>query len=309
MARANKTPDDSGQGSAIHNDASAALQEIDDAVKTVEAGLAAPDQASFNLNSVAAEISSVALPGVEIVADASAVADPSESRRYPRDESHEERVKRMIKRALQQKKRGREELDKAYDGVMSVKKSLRLFDVNIASSAERFLGTIDLTLNTVVRRGTLAIGTAASEEIMDRFSEMVADYLRGAEEALASAKNVLQNEMNDTLEDWLEPDYTSTAFECDVQAKHRFTLKLIAALTAWDKAIFDMNVLEWNGKVDAAQVAQIREQERRGLSAIYAFAVRTLQGMKRRTEVPARSNTPSANAQGGVAANEERAAA
>jgi hypothetical protein len=310
MARAAKLLDDSKPSDPeLHQDASDAIREIDDAVQHAESSFSAEKLNSAGMGVVTADSMAPAL-AVEPVGSPSAVGEGfAATRRFDRDETHEQRIQRLIKRAQQQKKRGRDELVKSYDGVMSVKKTMRLFDVNIASSGERFLGTIDLTLNTVVRRGTLAIGTAASEEIMDRFTEMVAEYLRSAREALTSAELVMKNEKGDTIGEWLEPDYTSVAFECEVQAKHRLTLQLIEALTAWDKAIHSMNVLEWNGKVDAAQVAQIREQERRGLSALYGFSVKTLQGMKRKTEVPASSGIASHFAQSGAAANAERVVA
>ncbi|UUZ66263.1 hypothetical protein LP417_35190 (plasmid) [Polaromonas sp. P1-6] len=310
MPRKEVTQDQASIGTPAEQSAAMdAIDEIDSAVAVAEASLTRTDKDFLATEPVTgaapAEVAMPVATDSAASADAGDVTVATDDRRTERNETREERMNRMIKRAKDQKERGRFELQKPYDGAMSVLKQLKYFDVNIASSAERFIGVIDLALYTMVRRGPLAIGVDASDEILERFNQMVNEYVDNAQEAKQSALAVLNNEKDSTLGDWLSPEYTSTAFECNLQAKHRLTTRLVDALTAWDSAIHDLNVLEWNGKVDAAQVSQTREQERRGLSAIYGFSIKTLQGLKRRTEKAPSKKSSAAP----VAANEELAAA
>lgn len=276
-------PDAAG---ADRSEAEMAIDEINQAAKFAEDSL---------LITASAETSEAPVDAAS--GSAPAVVQPQHVHQDTnnRSDDREAQVQTFIRRAAMQKKRGREELARPYAG-LSVSKDLKYNDVNIASSAERFLGLIDLALYTINRRGPQVLGADACDEILARFDGMVRSYSDASTVAKLGAGTALKTEKDGSFgSDWLQPEYTKSAFECTLQAKHRLTTRLVDALYAWDSAIHDLSVLEWNGKMDSSQVAQTREEERRGLRSIYSFAAKSLAGMRNRTNPLAkRSERPAA---------------
>jgi hypothetical protein len=200
-----------------------------------------------------------------------------------REAKRQARLEGFMKRAAKQKQRGRAELEKTYAGALSVEKVVEVFDVNVASSAERFMGLIDLSLYTLNRRGASVVGEGALEGILDQFDQMVGEYLADGRKTRDAAVALVMTERDTTLDEWITPNYTQSAFNAVVHAKHRLSTKVADGLKAWDEAIRELSILEWNGKVDGSQVQQARAQERRGLSAIHKFAAKALIGLRNRT--------------------------
>ena len=243
------------------SEADAAIQEIDQAAQLATDSLQV-------FEGVALVPTSAVTPGVTPVKD---------------EPNRESRAKFYAKRSEDQKKRGRAELTKTYVGALSMKKTLKVNDVNIASSAERFLGLIDLAIYTYNRRGAPILGVAATEKILDQMQELVTNYSTKASDARQQAAELTRASKEALLDlaDWLEPEYTSFALNADVHVKSPMSATLLTAVMNWDKAIHDLSVLHWNGKADAAQYAQLKSEERRELSALFRFAVKSLQGLRK----------------------------
>lgn len=284
------------------SEAEKAIDEIDQAARMAEESL------SITAGIAPAETITATSPDLVVLdplRDSDFIRKPAQQVNENNGSDREDRVKSLIRRAALQKQRGRAELVKPYVGALSVQKTLKYFDVNIASSAERFLGLIDLSLYTITRRGPLVLGADACDEILARFDQMVTKYIDASHVAKVGSATAMKAEKDGSFgSEWLQPEYTQSAFECTIQAKHRLTTRLVDALSAWDTAIHDLSVLEWNGKVDAAQIAQVREEERRGLSSIYSFAAKSLVGMRNRTnKAPAKRPERPAESEAANSAN------
>jgi hypothetical protein len=207
--------------------------------------------------------------------------------------AHEARVAYLVKRAKTQKERGRAQLERVVVGAMAIRKDVEFFDVSIASSAERFLGLIDLSIYTINRRGEYILGETDAEKVMERFASLVSAYRDGAISERDQADILLKNEQDLVFdEDWIVPEYRQTAFKMSVYIKHPASLKVLEGLFAFDNLVKNLTVLQWNGKVDQVRIDQARHHERQALSKIHQFAASSLIGLNRRARPAARSSRP-----------------
>lgn len=250
-------------------EADAAIREIDDAASVADSHLLA-------LQSV--------IPGLAQATPVSSGA--GESAGKDETKTRGDRAAYFAERAERQKKRGRDQLTRTYVGALSMKKQLTVNDVNIASSAERFVGVIDLAFYTVQRRGVPILGASATEDLLTQLTEMSQKYCESAASARAQAESLTVSAKAAVFDDWLEPTYTKSALEVEVHVKSPACAGLVKAVMDWDKAINDLSVLQWNGKADAAQCAQIKSEERRALAGIFKFAIRALQGLRNKSKPP-----------------------
>ncbi len=229
--------------------------------------------------------------------------------------AHEARVAYLVRRAKTQKERGRAQLERVVVGAMAIRKDVEFFDVSIASSAERFLGLIDLSIYTINRRGEYILGETDAEKVMERFASLVNTYRDGAISERDQADVLLKNEQDLVFdEDWIVPEYRQTAFKMSVYIKHPSTLKVLDGLFAYDQLVRNLTILQWNGKVDQVRIDQARHHERQALSKIHQFAGSSLIGLNRRarpvTKPAARlSRPPLAEATEATVQNEEAAVA
>lgn len=285
------------------SEAAKALSEIDDAADLAAKALALDAVQSVPLTQASAEAASEIAAGGTVGVDGTVTT----AERQPElPGAREERVQMFIKRANAQKKKGRELLLKDYVGALSLEKKVKINDVNIGASAERFVGMCDLFLYTLGKQGPSVLGGEETQALLEKFTEMVDDYVNEAKEGQAQADAALTHEQSTTLEDWVTPKYITAAFEMTINAKHRQTARILDGLTIWDAVVKAQSVLEWNGRLDSSIVAQSRQLERRRLSNIHRFAARSLVGLKRRTE---RSPAKRASNDSAAPVNQELAAA
>ena len=193
----------------------------------------------------------------------------------------DENIRMMAKRLKSQRERGRDELQKTYAGALVIVKQLKVYDVNIASSAERFLGVIDRALYTINRSGPAAMGSEKTQLLYDQLVELIEAYCSESVEAAKGANILLVKEKEAVFEGWVTPEYSGATIDINVRIKHRMSSRMVDSIVKWDTAIHDLCVLDWNGKVDSSQTAQLRAEERRHIQKIAMFALRAINGMNR----------------------------
>lgn len=197
------------------------------------------------------------------------------------EEQKQVRIKVFTRRAANQRDKGRAQLEREYAGAMTVTIKLSWNDLTVASSCERFLGMCDLSPYTIGRRGPSVLGSKATKVVLDQFSALVEKYYEAGMLAKRSAQTLFdqEREMVFAEDEWITPEYTTAAFQMTMQAKFRGTARIVAGMAAWDEAIRLANVLEWNGKIDTSKIADLREQERKAMYAVFSFARRSLIGL------------------------------
>lgn len=196
-----------------------------------------------------------------------------------------DRIKLQSKRANNQREKGRAELTRNYAGAMTIEHKLAFNDLNVASSCERFLGTCDLAPYTIGRRGPSVLGTVSTNTVMQQLFDLTEKYYLAGKEAQTAAETLFGVEKEKVLseEEWVTPVYKQAAFEMVIQAKHRGTSRLIAGMRAWDEAIRIANVLEWNGAIMAAEIAEIRSAERKAFNQVFILSNRSIVGLYKGT--------------------------
>eukprot|EP01036_Dinobryon_divergens_P047751 gene47751-64044_t len=117
------------------------LDEIEQAAGLAEASLA-NDATLGAAGAAPVAVTTTSAETPVLVGDESALS-PVEVE-LAKAEAREARIAYFMKRAKSQKERGRAQLERVHVGAMAIRKDVEFFDVNISSSAERFLGLIDL---------------------------------------------------------------------------------------------------------------------------------------------------------------------
>lgn len=197
------------------------------------------------------------------------------------EEQKQARIKVFTKRASGQRDKGRAQLEREHAGAMTVPIKLSWNDLTVASSCERFLGMCDLSPYTIGRRGPSVLGSKATKLVLDKLAALVEKYYEAGMLAKRSAQTLFdqEREMVFAEDEWITPEYTTAAFQMTMQAKFRGTARIVAGMAAWDEAIRLANVLEWNGKIETSKIADLREQERKAMYAVFNFARRSLIGL------------------------------
>lgn len=250
------------------SEAVAALNEIDAAAKLVYETIDAD-----NKEKVAAGESPSVPRAKDLAIDSSSY---NESERA-------ERVKTYARRAAYQRNKGRHQLERIYEGAMSVEMKLSWNDLTVANSCERFLGICDLAPYTIGRRGPSVLGAKATNTVLEQFAEIVEAYCSAGQSAKREAEILFSLEHDKIMseDEWITPTYMTSAFSMTINAKNRTTTRIVAGMSSWDEAIRLANVLEWNGKVPASKIADIRGAERKAMFRVFTLATRSLIGLYR----------------------------
>jgi hypothetical protein len=186
----------------------------------------------------------------------------------------------MIARARRQRDRGIKELHRSYTGVMAVRREATLNDPVLASTLQRYFGVIDKAYLIVGRRGPDIIGVAATEQFLRSIDDRVTEFAQDIQREAAAAQAMQIADAG--AEDFVRPEYTKSAAQETVFAKHRKTLELLDAIIAGDRLVEDLNVMAWNGKVDMDKVEDVRLRIKKQVAKIFTFSDSTMRGMLRR---------------------------
>jgi hypothetical protein len=199
--------------------------------------------------------------------------------------------------AREQRERGYREILKDYTGAMVVRRSVKVYDVKLAASLERYLGIVDSALYQLVRSGPGILGSGDTFDLMESFEAMILKHEHDAKEASDTTGALLAHERQKVFadEDWFVPEYTGATVDVVVKMKHPLTRKLIIAIEGYEKALTNLNILAWNVKLDPAQNAQMRDEHSRAIKEIFRFATRVFMGLRGRLQpTPAREGQQTA---------------
>lgn len=257
------TGDGTHQNTSIQTEASQAFDELMDAAQSGTAALNKQmgEGASANVNSTA---------------------------KAPESEDAVAKRRSYAVLMAQRRQRGRAEAGRAYSGVMSVGVKLELFDLSLASSAERFLAFIDKGIHVISRRGGMFIGQAATLKIMDRLQTMVEEFSKQAiaerdqvRVLLKAEREKVENEaFGQEVESlWIDPKYQAAPSLLELNVKHPLTNKVVQAIRAYDEVIGSLTTLSWNGCVDQSTIDAIRLNNFKGVMQIFKFTIDTTNSM------------------------------
>jgi hypothetical protein len=215
----------------------------------------------------------------------------------PRVESVARRMVRERGKSIAQiqRERGSEQLARDYLGAMIVRRNVKVYDVKLASSLERYLAYVDLALYQLARSGPSILGSNDTFDLLERFDDMITTHSNDAKQALDTTALLLTAEKGKFFDEskWLTPAYTSATVAVEVKMKHPLTRYIITGIEDYEGALTNLNVLQWNVKIDPAQSTQVRDEHDRAIRAIFRFATSVFTGLRRRVDV-----TPTANQKG-----------
>lgn len=188
--------------------------------------------------------------------------------------------------AREQRERGYREILKDYTGAMVVRRSVKVYDVKLAASLERYLGIVDSALYQLVRSGPGILGSGDTFDLMESFEAMILKHEHDAKQASDTTAAMLAHERQKVFadEDWFVPEYTGATVDVVVKMKHPLTRKLIIAIEGYEKALTNLNILAWNVKLDPAQNAQMRDEHSRAIKEIFRFSTRVFMGLRGRLQ-------------------------
>jgi hypothetical protein len=194
-----------------------------------------------------------------------------------------------------QRERGSEQLARDYLGAMVVRRNVKVYDVKLASSLERYLAYVDLALYQLARSGPSILGSNDTFDLLERFDDMITTHSNDAKQALETTTLLLAAEKEKFFDDadWLTPAYTGATVAVEVKMKHPLTRHIITGIEAYEGALTNLNVLQWNVKIDPAQSTQVRDEHDRAIRTIFRFATSVFNGLRRRVDA-----TPAANQKG-----------
>ncbi len=190
-----------------------------------------------------------------------------------------ERLQRIAK-ARRQRERGIKELHNTYTGVMSVRREASINDPVVASTLQRYFGLIDRSYHIIGRRGPDIIGAEATERVLGTIEARIDEFSQDVRQEAAAAKALREEDASG--DDFVCPQYTSSAAQEVVFAKHRKTLDLLDALILADRLIEDLNIMSWNGKVEPDKIEDTRFRIKKQISRIFSFSESTMRGMMNR---------------------------
>lgn len=238
------------------------------------------------------EVSQAALESEAVLAeDAGAKPAPRPADTDARRQAQVTRLQRIAK-AKRQREQGIKELRRTYTGVMSVRREVRINDPVVASTLQRYFGLIDRTYFILGRRGPDIIGADATERFLDTIDARIDEFAQDMRREADAAKAMRTADAGG--DDFLCPEYTASAAQEVVHAKHRKTLELLDALILADRLIEDLSVMAWNDQVDADRIDDVRYNIKKQIGRIFAFGSSTMRGMLNRITPAAEPASPKA---------------
>lgn len=212
----------------------------------------------------------------------------------PRVESVARRIVRERGKSVAQiqRERGSEQLARDYLGAMVVRRNVKVYDVKLASSLERYLAYVDLALYQLARSGPSILGSNDTFDLLERFEDMITTHSNDAKQACDTTTLLLTAEKNKIFDEskWLTPSYTGATVSVEVKMKHPLTRHIISGIEDYEAALTNLNVLQWNVKIDPAQSTQVRDEHDRAIRTIFRFSTSVFNGLRRRVDA-----TPAAN--------------
>ena len=266
----------------INREADSALADLDDAA-TIAAAMLSESSGETTPKSGAKVVQTVPIVDSELLSpeDAKSIKDQTKAD----DEiARKMRAAAFIQRANRQKDAGFKELQRDYVA-LAIEFDLVLYDVNVASSAERFLGLVDRANFIIGRSGQNILGEQSWRQVVDSLGALTDNYVAQAAEAMRVSTALIEDAKNESF-DWIEPSYASSAFNLKLRLKHRNSVKLAKAMMQFDEAIKLLSIAEWNGKAEGEQVSVLRKRERNLFKVIFVASAKSMIGLQKKSRLP-----------------------
>ena len=240
------------------------------------------------------EVSQAAQEGEAILAeDAGSAPVP---RQTADDAQRQEQIRRLqnITKARRQREQGIKELHRTYTGVMSVRREATINDPVVASTLQRYFGVIDHAYHIIGRRGPDILGTDATKQFLQTIEDRIDEFAQDIRREAAAARALREEDASG--DDFVCPQYTASAAQEIVFAKHRKTLDLLDALIMADRLIEDLSIMSWNGKVEPDKIEDMRLRIKQQMRRVFSFCNSTMRGMWNRITPGSTSAAPIAPA-------------
>lgn len=184
----------------------------------------------------------------------------------------------LIRRASAQRERGKQELKRKIAGIPSVQQHVVLNDQVVASSFTRFFYLIDKGAELMRRRGDAIIGEERAAKLREQLQALIGAIDAEVRRNLEATQALVDRDAY--AEGAIAVTYTGPAYDETIQIRSREGLALQRVFTLYDQLLALMVNLEWNGKIDASEVDQMRYQTKQKIRPIFRFAARANIGMQ-----------------------------
>ncbi|AOY97592.1 hypothetical protein BKK79_37290 (plasmid) [Cupriavidus sp. USMAA2-4] len=191
-------------------------------------------------------------------------------------------VQAAISRARNQRERGKRELLVKVPGIPSVQRHVVINEQVVASSFTRFFYIIDRAADLIRRRAGSLVGDANASALRESLQSLIADLEADVKRDLAATREMYRTETqahaqndygaSDDDEQLIEVTYVAPGYDETIQIRSAEGLRLQGIYGMYDQLLGIMANLEWNGKIDSAEVDQVRYQTKARIRPIFRFA-------------------------------------
>ncbi len=193
--------------------------------------------------------------------------------------SPEEYQARARARSRQQRESGKKMLETKRAGINAVNKKVSINNRRVAGYFQEFYPVVDLCLDILRVQGAYRLGEERAEELTTTIVGNIEKAYHETLSGLAALKEVVSAIAS--RPNFLQPSYTQSAYEVDVQVKHPMAMKMLDVVNMTDEMVALMDTLYWNGERMESDVNDVVLSQRKLMYEIFALAGRTLAGMRR----------------------------
>lgn len=224
------------------------------------------------------------------------------------DENPEATRARLMKKAANQREKGRKALTTAEAGIVMVTQRLVVKDRVVGSALERYLGAIDYCAHNLQRYGEMVLGKKY-QEVEVQLRTLVEEFYADADKELGRvAMLVTEGKVQVEAEGmpWIKPEVLSPAVDMEAFFRSRLGIKMLKGVMKYDQSLEQMAGLEWNELISDGETGKRQLLAKQALGKVYGFASHVNQSLRRRAgekerSVPAKKAKP-VNADEAVAA-------
>jgi hypothetical protein len=193
------------------------------------------------------------------------------------DDAEAARAVEQIRRASTQRERGKQELKRKIAGIPSVQQHVTLNDQVVASSFTRFFYIIDKGAELMRRRGDAVIGQEKATKLREQLQAMIVEVEADVRKDLEATQAMA--DLDAYAEDTIAVTYTAPSYDETIQIRSQEGLRLQRVYAMYDRLLSLLVNLEWNGKVESAQVDRMRYDAKQRVRPLFRFAARANIGM------------------------------
>lgn len=196
---------------------------------------------------------------------------------------NEQRIAVYRQRARNERARGIKNLALRHDGVAALIEPVALNVPAVAAIFERWYSAMEFGLYVVNRRGSLVLGAARAEKLVEAIRNKMATLEEDAKTALGAVQAKMADvETNAAVENTevLNPVFAKPAATHEVQMRTKDAKRLLEVFKRNDQVQTIAIKLQWNEALTDAQLDNINDTFRSGMRDLSTFLSKTLRGMK-----------------------------